>query len=691
VRISCPTGLYIEERRPEAVRELVRGEIEVRVESPEGAGGAIYRVQVAALSDRQAADELARRLSEQFGLPSSSAQRAGSRAFQVRVGAFGTRDEAVAFARGSLAAGGYRDTFVVQEAAPGAAGAARAVVRGPESLLRVSEWGYLILPAEAEPLRLDGKPYRGLLDLVLNREGRLTVVNTLGVEEYLLGVVPAELPPVTYPESAALRAQSVAARTYALKNLGRFQSDGFDLTADERSQVYGGVALEKEGSTEAVRATEGMALYHQGALIVAMYSSTCGGHTEEYANVFGGAPVPYLTGVACGFEARSLPELELQGRHDLDGPITTADGATGNRNLELARVLGLSGTSAFTREFLAHAAEPAELRAWVGRASSAVRRQAAPVTDGADLRTRAGFLHYAAQSFFGSEIERRLTAGDVTYYLASLRDRDQIPQRTRAIFAYLIQNQLWAPGPDNRADPRSPVVRADALAQLARWVDAAGNALRSGILDRPDRSQLVLRATSRPQTFPLATELRLFRVADGRSTPIDTLRLVGGEKLRFHVASDGAVDFLEIELTAAGTSSDRFSPQATWQATLTRREIAAKLRPLAGDIGEVVDLEPARLGTSGRAVEIRVQGSRGSVVLNGYRVRQALGLRDTLFRIRRTQGADGSIESFTFDGRGFGHGVGLCQTGAVGMARAGRSYEEILKAYYRGVELRRAY
>src|SRR5262249_43527416 len=69
VRISCPNGLYIEERRPEAIRELIRGEVEVRIESPEGAGAAIFRVQVAALSDRQAADELARRLSEQFALP----------------------------------------------------------------------------------------------------------------------------------------------------------------------------------------------------------------------------------------------------------------------------------------------------------------------------------------------------------------------------------------------------------------------------------------------------------------------------------------------------------------------------------------------------------------------------------------------------------------------------------------------
>jgi stage II sporulation protein D len=84
-------------------------------------------------------------------------------------------------------------------------------------------------------------------------------------------------------------------------------------------------------------------------------------------------------------------------------------------------------------------------------------------------------------------------------------------------------------------------------------------------------------------------------------------------------------------------------------------------------------------------------GTQGSVSLNGYRVRTALGLKDTLFTLSRTSNPDGSIEAFTFTGRGWGHGIGLCQVGAFGMARAGRSYEDILKTYYRGVELRKAY
>ena len=84
-------------------------------------------------------------------------------------------------------------------------------------------------------------------------------------------------------------------------------------------------------------------------------------------------------------------------------------------------------------------------------------------------------------------------------------------------------------------------------------------------------------------------------------------------------------------------------------------------------------------------------GTQGSVSLNGYKVRTALGLRDTLFTLARISNPDGSTENFTFTGRGWGHGIGLCQVGAFGMARAGHGYEAILKTYYRGVELRKVY
>jgi stage II sporulation protein D len=172
---------------------------------------------------------------------------------------------------------------------------------------------------------------------------------------------------------------------------------------------------------------------------------------------------------------------------------------------------------------------------------------------------------------------------------------------------------------------------------------------------------------------------------------VSSLKIIGNEKISFHVSASGSIDFLEIELSPTGAASDRYSPVASWDTTLTRASIAEKLRSLVDNIGQFQDLKPARIGNSGRVTQIQVIGSRRSVVLNGYKVRGALGLRDTLFTITREVIPDGSIASFTFHGRGWGHGIGLCQVGAFGMARAGHTFEEIIKTYYQGVEIQKAY
>jgi len=97
---------------------------------------------------------------------------------------------------------------------------------------------------EQHPVRFNEKPYRGRLEVFANTRGTLTVVNVVPLEDYVRGVVPNELSPGGWPELEALKAQAVAARTYAVSNLGRFGSQGFDLTPDTRSQVYGGRSTE---------------------------------------------------------------------------------------------------------------------------------------------------------------------------------------------------------------------------------------------------------------------------------------------------------------------------------------------------------------------------------------------------------------------------------------------------------------
>ncbi|MGI9112944.1 MAG: SpoIID/LytB domain-containing protein [Gaiellaceae bacterium] len=153
----------------------------------------------------------------------------------------------------------------------------------------------VLLPGRA-PLELGrpdgGTSYRGRLEVAV-AGAKLSAINVVGLEDYLAGVVPREMP-ASWPVEA-LKAQAVAARSYALAH--RVRNRTFDLYADVRSQVYGGIASEDARATAAIRATAGRVLLHGGTIVDALFHSTSGGRTVSAAEVFG-TSVPYLVGVA---------------------------------------------------------------------------------------------------------------------------------------------------------------------------------------------------------------------------------------------------------------------------------------------------------------------------------------------------------------------------------------------------------
>jgi stage II sporulation protein D len=147
----------------------------------------------------------------------------------------------------------------------------------------------LVLPGKATaPLSLDGRQYRGKLEVDLQSR-YLRVVDVVGLESYLQGVVPGEMP-FSWP-AEALKAQAVAARSYALANL--VKGKPFDLYADVRSQVYSGVSGERPSTTAAVRATAGEVVTYGGKVASTLYFSSSGGKTASAADVFG-VSIPYL-------------------------------------------------------------------------------------------------------------------------------------------------------------------------------------------------------------------------------------------------------------------------------------------------------------------------------------------------------------------------------------------------------------
>jgi len=157
----------------------------------------------------------------------------------------------------------------------------------------------LVTPlGSADPLHVGGKPYRGRVEVRTTGRGRVSAINELPLEEYLLGVVPLEIGPREPEELAAVEAQAVAARTYAVAQLGGQGEMGFDLFGSVEDQAYGGMAVEREEATEAVRRTAGRILLFDGRPIRAYYHSTCGGRTAAVEEVLDREPAPYLQSVS---------------------------------------------------------------------------------------------------------------------------------------------------------------------------------------------------------------------------------------------------------------------------------------------------------------------------------------------------------------------------------------------------------
>jgi stage II sporulation protein D len=307
----------------------------------------------------------------------------------------------------------------------------------PASIVRISAHDPQSL------LTFDNLAYRGTIELVENSRGKLNVVNILDLDDYLKGVVPNEMPPSKFDAIEALKAQAVAARTYALKNEGRFRREGYQLCATIACQVYRGADSERPLSSEAVEATRGIVIEYHGELIDSLYTSTCGGHTEDAKNIFRTMDAPYLRSASCPPE--NAPEV----------------------------------------------------------------------------------------------------------------------------------------------DPR--------------LVEVSGYHLK-------------------------------------------------------------------------------------WTVRVTRADLEKILRKTL-PLDELLDLEPVEYGISSRVIELKVKGRKRDFTLRGLEVKSALGLKDSLFILDRDRDRRGRIEAFVFIGRGWGHGVGLCQTGSYGLAREGLDFESILKTYYYNVDV----
>ena len=202
--------------------------------------------------------------------------------------------------------------------------------------------------------------YRGVLEFAPTVFKGISVVNAVGLDDYLQGVVPAESP-ASWP-AEALKAQAIAARTYAITTA---KSAAFDHYADTRSQVYKGVGIETASTNAAVAATRGQVVTYDGRPVVTYFFSTSGGRTEDVENTtLGNEPKPWLKSVEDEFDSVSP-------RHRWSTKLTMA---SADRKLRRARPGLLQGHPRDQARRVAADHEPPRSWARAGRRRPTARR-----------------------------------------------------------------------------------------------------------------------------------------------------------------------------------------------------------------------------------------------------------------------------------------------------------------------------
>jgi stage II sporulation protein D len=491
----------------------------------------------------------------------------------------------------------------------------------------------LIEPAGDWPVVVGGwRRYRGRVRARAVGNETL-VINELNMESYLKGVVPVEMGPSVFPELDALKAQAVAARTYAVAHIGDHDDEGWDLCATPACQVYYGRSAEHALSNRAVEESAGLVAAYQGQPINAMYTSTCGGHTEDVEDLFGDRVQPYLVGVPCAWER----PISLTGTSS-SGPWVDS---TAFSAAVISDLLGLA-PGATPADILARTLERSGVTAHLP-ASIDPDSYAAAVLTAAGVDPPAGIAP---------------TAGGLERLLF-LTDLYKVP--------------LDPPTDGLGSDWPSAAV----LAALELRGDVRRD--RGEAVPRPDGAGIFPRRADHGEDLP--SPLPLWERWTGGFRRLASTEVLPGTVLERLRVGDRVVA-LVVRRSGGDGEADRRSAWREW----VREKSWTELQKLTG-VPDLQRLTVTRRSRSGRVVGLIAVGADGETTeWTGFEIRRVLELPETLFDMHLRTEPDGE-RVVHFLGRGWGHGVGLCQNGAYGLARAGMTFDRILGHYYTGIEI----
>ncbi len=567
--------------------------------------------------------------------------------------------------------------------------------------------------ADTEPsgLIIKGKRYTGTLRFLPGERDLISVIEEISFPLYLAGVVWQELNPGQFPAYESLKAQVVAARTYALKTMQSeyFQNKPYDICSTVQCQAYGGIPDHPlfEKVRQAVKDTEGMVLFDGEDLAWTYYMSTCGGAIDAGPTFFPGSSDHILPSHGCGDDKFQADIVYFQG---IVLPFS----------LKPSEIPWLASHSpfswdTFTMEILGHMVRKDIQRygwnsipmpisgtvqdwlVWFGRMLDFTR------TDNVSLFELFP-LKRTRESFFSM-----LTIGenekDIRLFQALIWLWEWKPE----LFTKLRQHPNLM---HTRMDPEwgfriwstfiRPFVHIERIRAFFR--DADEKEVRFRIPFQPDGTQMFQTMVpahvfqTDPQedwkTFTISRqdmEHRVLVQSWSENTILPGVLLRRGQKveLLFHNGTFAGLYVLQPPRWVQ--EPDGLSSYSVWHHSVRIKDILPHLREVCPDFSDKVSsLHIDERTPTGRVIRLSLVDTKGTVCeLRGTTIRHVFGLRDLRFVLFSPKTQTTALEGVSFIGRGWGHGVGLCQVGAYGLALSGYTFEDILKHYYPGGKLRR--
>jgi stage II sporulation protein D len=625
-----------------------------------------YAVQVSAISDQSSAQTLVEKIRTETKLRTDTVFDVANGQYKVIAGDFAS-SEAATPVRSNLTERGYgKDLLIVRRPSDQPFERRIVVIDDEGDQFTFDGPALTVMPATAETLLVDRQPYRSSVRLFINARGLLNVINELNFEEYLYGVVPSEMGPSIYDEVEALKAQAVAARTYAFRNLRQFESEGYDICPGPACQAYKGFAVEHDLSTRAVRETAGLIVTTGGKPVDTLYSATCGGETSDVATMFPGRNDAHLKRVKCV----ELEMLTLAGR--ADSGLLSAQQVDARLFIALAELKEASGWSA--RDVSNATVAAMHLAGWTEMP------QPLPASS-----RRGDVLEYLAAMMGLGHAGRVLTMPEDRRYFFPQTGNPEAVQYLVASFLtkYGIEPTQYI----DRVSLDQAMPREELYALLLSWV-REHNVLTNaeGKILKLDGRRVTLKQKGETSAHNLPAGIPVFRKLGDRFQEYARVPVLVGDRMTILLSPAKTAVAAIVQANYDGAAFDRTSSFSNWTRSYRADELVPAINRRQ-PITQLVDIRPVTIDASKRVAELEVTAEGGrKFMLRGLPIRWSLNVPDNLFVYDKTRDPDG-VDRYTFYGKGWGHGTGMCQVGAYGMAFRGWTFDRILRHYYTGVEV----